>query len=358
MKLTEEQSKAFDDILDWFNDSNKKLYYVLAGYAGVGKGYLIKYLIEYLKSTRLSNVIVGTFTWKASLVLINRGIESRSLHSIFYNVKDPLEESKEEKESKVDSVSFKPRTTREIINKFGKLDLIVIDEASMVDKTMIDLILSHKIPVLLVGDSEQLPSIGVQSNIMLKPDFLLTTIQRQALDSPIIRLSMDIRNGRNIPYGKYGDRVTKIKKQFDFKSIPTDYIIKADMILCGKNDTRKSLNKYIRHLKGIDPELAPIAGERLVCLKNLHNSYIFNGMILTVLENDNYNQFLADSDLFPTVYKKDISFKFAKQDVFMSRLVFDGNNNLVNKKLGTVLDEKQRNLFLNNIYSEFMKKNI
>ena len=37
-----------------------------------------------------------------------------------------------------------------------------------------------------------------------KPDIMLTEIHRQTRDNPIIRMSMDIREGRPLRYGEYG----------------------------------------------------------------------------------------------------------------------------------------------------------
>lgn len=335
MPLTIEQSKGFDCILNWFTNKTSPTF-ILAGYAGVGKGYLIKYLVEYLKSG-LKNIIVGTFTWKASLVLINRGVQSQSLHSIFYNVPDEKDET--DSSNKINDLIFRPRTPRELVNKFGKLDLIIVDEASMVDTEMRTVILSHKIPVLFVGDSGQLPAINDNSPIMNNPNFLLTEIQRQALDSPIIRLSMDVREGRNIPYGTYGDKVAKIKK-LPIEDINEKYLLKADMILCAKNDTRKDFNYYIRYLKKINSDKCPIDGERLVVLKNLPELQLFNGMLLKTYGSESYSVDLLDSVKRCFIFSKDVSFKNSK-DLFMSNLAFEDNIRDLNKKLSQYTDPDQ-----------------
>ena len=71
--------------------------------------------------------------------------------------------------------------------------LIIVDEISMLPKEMWDLLLSHKIHVICLGDPFQLPPIGEDNGVLAKPHIFLDEIMRQEEESEIIRLTMDIR---------------------------------------------------------------------------------------------------------------------------------------------------------------------
>lgn len=163
-------------------------------------------------------------------------------------------------------------------------DLIIVDEGSMVSSVIWDDILSYGIPIIVFGDHGQLPPVGDAFNLMEVPDFILTEIMRQSLDSQIIRLSMLVRNEGKIPHKVFSPEVFKLSWRLPkckelFNSIKFD----SDTIgLCGFNTTRKKLNSIIRRSMNFTMDL-PYPSERVVCLRNNHNSKIFNGQLGTVM---------------------------------------------------------------------------
>ncbi len=67
----------------------------------------------------------------------------------------------------------------------------------MVDEQLGKDLLSFGTPILVLGDPAQLPPIsGGGFFTEHEPDILLTEIHRQARDNPIIRLALDVREGR------------------------------------------------------------------------------------------------------------------------------------------------------------------
>ncbi|MEL6212373.1 MAG: ATP-dependent RecD-like DNA helicase, partial [Pseudomonadota bacterium] len=158
----------------------------------------------------------------------------------------------------------------------SKADVIIIDECSMVDETLGRDLLSFGKPVLVLGDPAQLPPVkGGGFFTEAEPDFMLTEIHRQAADNPIIRYSMDIREGRETDAS--GEALQFLSKQ----EIGPDAILAADQVLVGTNRTRRRFNERIRELKGhTDP--TPEAGEKLVCLRNNAKKGLLNGSIWTV----------------------------------------------------------------------------
>ena len=68
----------------------------------------------------------------------------------------------------------------------------------MVDAELGRDLMSFGVPLLVLGDPAQLPPIqGGGFFTDAEPDAMLTEVHRQAQDDPIVRLSMDIRAGRD-----------------------------------------------------------------------------------------------------------------------------------------------------------------
>lgn len=248
MQLTNGQEQAIKVCVERYK--NKDPYTVISGFAGSGKTTVVKYIMEALGISE-DEVIEATLTGKASLVLRNKGHKNAiTLHKLLYIPK---------KISGSDDVEFVPRELLEVYPK-----LIVVDECSMVSKEIFDLLLSHKIHVIFLGDNFQLPSISENANILDHPHVVLTEITRQALDSPIIRLSMDVRDMKPLYYG--GAKEAKIISK---DKVPDSLLLGADICLCGRNDTRYRLNKRIRQIKWADKyQDGPLNGDKIICLKN------------------------------------------------------------------------------------------
>ncbi len=274
IELTSDQKHAIESILDWYR-SKKSQFITLGGFAGTGKTTLIAHLREKLKGEKVKKVAFCAYTGKAARVLELKLKELKALgpkdsvstiHSLIYTalMNDNHEILGWDKKEKVSA------------------DLIIIDEASMVNKEIWGDLLSYKIPVLAVGDHGQLPPIHGEFNLMQKPIFTLEKIHRQAENNPIIHLSILAREEGHIPHGKYGKGVAKLNRfDPDTGNDIEDMLMSFDddmMVLCGYNKTRLALNKKIRSNLGYEGQGLE-AGERVICLKNDHVVKLVNGML-------------------------------------------------------------------------------
>jgi len=139
--------------------------------------------------------------------------------------------------------------------------------------------MSFRVPLLVLGDPAQLPPIqGGGFFTDARPDAMLTEVHRQARDNPIVRLSMDIRAGKSLAQGQYGETQVVRRSGLDPKRV-----IAADQILVGRNATRRAYNRRLRERRGFAGEL-PVAGDKLVCLRNNRNKGLFNGSLWLVKE--------------------------------------------------------------------------
>lgn len=254
MSWSAQQEQAIRAVIAWANDKRSPQVFRLFGYAGTGKTTIAKEIAEQVGG----HVPFAAFTGKASLVLRSKGCDNAStIHSLIY---------------KVDEDGPNPTF---VINKDSTLAmarLCIVDEVSMVGDELARDLLSFGRKVLVLGDPAQLPPVkGTGYFIDAKPDFMLTEIHRQAADNPIIRMSMEIREGRKLQMGAYGDSRVIARNQLGQNMVMT-----ADQVLCGLNRTRRSTNMKIRALLGRADHM-PEPGDRLVCLRNNKEKQLLNG---------------------------------------------------------------------------------
>ena len=147
--------------------------------------------------------------------------------------------------------------------KYLGYTIIVVDEVSMVPKSMIDILLRHKVFVIFLGDPFQLPMIDKSEShdLLTNPHIFLDQIMRQAAESEIIRLTMKIRNQEEIDNFE-GKEVIIAPKE----SLVTGHLTWADQIICATNAARVSINNQVRSLLGYSGN--PQDGERMICLRN------------------------------------------------------------------------------------------
>lgn len=265
IELTNDQKNAERAIAEWFFNTADQSF-VLTGFAGTGKTFLISYLIEYvLKLKPGEEAAFVTPTGKAAAVLIKNGIPAGTVHGLIYTREEEDFDVDENGEIvKSEKLSFIKR------EKIGeKIKLIVVDEASMVSEDVLRDLLSFEVKCLFCGDNAQLPPVNGNTRLLEHPHCSLTEIVRQAADNPIIALSKAAREGKYIPYGNYGDCVSVVNRNALTRAQRKKIFLQADQIICGRNKTRSELNREIRWYKGIpQTERLPVDGEKLICTLN------------------------------------------------------------------------------------------
>jgi exodeoxyribonuclease V len=234
----------------------------LFGYAGTGKTTLAKHIAQNVDG----KVLFAAFTGKAASVMRHKGcIGASTIHSLIYKTRESGEET-----PTFDLWQEAPAS---------KASLIVIDECSMVDEELGRDLMSFRVPLLVLGDPAQLPPIqGGGFFTDAAPDAMLTEVHRQAQDDPIVRLSMQVREGRALIPGQYGETQVVRKGGLD-----PQRVLAADQILVGRNATRRAYNGRVRERRGFTEPL-PAAGDKLVCLRNNRRKGLFNGGLWLVHE--------------------------------------------------------------------------
>jgi exodeoxyribonuclease-5 len=249
-----QQEAALKAVSEWLKRGEPQIFR-LFGYAGTGKTMLAKKIAE----NAAGEVCFAAFTGKAALVMRSRGCNNAStIHSLIYLPRD----------TETEEPSFVLNADSEV----NRASLVIIDECSMVDAALGRDLLSFGKPVLVLGDPGQLPPVtGGGFFTGAAPDVMLTEVHRQAAGNPIIKLSMLVREGKELSPGTYGgSRVIKRSE------IHSSMVTSAGQILVGLNRTRRAYNQRMRELLGYQGAL-PEAGDKLVCLRNNHPKGLLNG---------------------------------------------------------------------------------
>lgn len=124
--LTSDQERAKNLIAEWFLNADDKIF-VLSGYAGTGKTFLIDYVVrEVLHLKPGTEAVFVTPTGKAATVLIRGGTVAGTVHSLIYvRNEDDFDVDENGEIVERQTLSF---TKREKIDE--RIRLIVVDEAS------------------------------------------------------------------------------------------------------------------------------------------------------------------------------------------------------------------------------------
>jgi exodeoxyribonuclease V len=320
-----QQVRALDKVSRW--DKSRQPFFLLAGYAGTGKSTLAKHFSE-----GAGEVGYACFTGKAAHVLRSNGIPSATtIHSLIYTPRDKghdhLEKLRRQYETALQSEfetldEGEREKWRHEQARLGKaiaaekenlkrpdfflntesplydLDLLIVDEYSMVDERMGRDLLSFGVPILALGDPGQLPPVQGRCFFTGDPDVMLTEIHRQARDNPIIRMSAEVREGRPLAPGEYGSsRVIRVRSVKPAEL--GDVVDGGDQVLVGTNATRRQYNAAIRKRRGYEAPY-PERGEKVVCLRNNHLLGLLNGQTMEVLSSQRQKEFvklhLVDDD--------------------------------------------------------------
>lgn len=270
--LSNEQANALDAVRDWFSNSTKQVFRFY-GYAGVGKTTVAREL----GLGKLGEVLYLAPTNKAASVLAAKGCNpSLTVHQGLYTPRVDaslmaeytrlveLQDADDPSPALAAMIrrlellisKMKPEFDVNPDNIVKGMDLVIVDEASMVGSDMAIDLLDNARRLIVLGDPAQLPPVEGPSALMLEPpDVELTQIHRQAAGSPVLELATAIRTGR-------------------LHDCPTEprasALVSSDIVICWKNSTRHWLNTELRAIRGFSGPKAQI-GETLVAQRTFRN---------------------------------------------------------------------------------------
>lgn len=340
-ELNADQRALVSALEAFFNHPSQQVF-LLKGYAGTGKTFITKGLTEYLRSIGRHYTLMAP-TGKAARVIAKKtGSTAFTIHRTIYSFKD----IREFKEPNLDgSETFKYYSTLRA-NELPDNTVYIADEASMLGDIyqeneffrfgtgylLTDLMKfinfdhnDHNKKLIVIGDSAQLPPVGMNSSPALDASYLkrkfnvecaeyeLTHVVRQQADSGVMANALMLR-----------DSMAKgVFNQLDFKldfpdvvalkheQLVTNYLAACNyepmsnqaVILCGSNADVKHYNDRIREefFPG-KTEIQP--RDKLIMIKNTE----VEGHLIT---NGEFVYVTACSD---TAVKRNITLKTKNAD--------------------------------------------
>lgn len=274
--MNTEQIYGIYDAEHWWYSSTNQVFEIV-GPAGTGKTTMVRFLIEKL-GLSYDEVLFVAFMGKAASQLSRNGLPASTIHSAIYNyVKKPV---RDENGKIVFNNYGRPKMqfTFELKDRIKKhVKLIVVDEAGTVDKKIALDLLSFGLPVIALGDLNQLPPPFGSPYFLKEPDVKLSQIMRQKEGDPIIWISQQILAGKKVPIGVYG------RSSVISRNDITEYHLKhASVILTETNRLRFNVNNFYRErIKNFSNLEFPHYGEKIMCRRNNWGKCIDDGIFLT-----------------------------------------------------------------------------
>lgn len=357
-ELTNSQKSAVAEI-ESFLDSVDNCF-ILKGYAGTGKTFLIEGLIRYFNGIGRQVVIMAP-TGRAAMVITDKtGCKASTIHKAIYNNEEHVD----------DDHTF---LVRYIINSNDCSNdaVFIVDEASMVSDiktideffvfgsgyllkdlfTYIDFPYRPSSKILFIGDNAQLPPISMGFSPALSIEYLstnynlkcreyeMTEIKRQAQESGILKIATSLRQSlSNSKYDNFQVEAAPdvILENIDgFKNSYTNNNIDAKdkIVIVYSNKSASEYNKMIRGW--MFPGKSDIqTGDLLINTKNNYNYEVelYNGQLLEVVAVED----ICEPPVNVVFNKKNkmkatVSFVFRNISVLVKAL--DGTSHIIKCKI-------------------------
>ncbi|MEN8225198.1 MAG: AAA family ATPase [Bacteroidota bacterium] len=314
------QEELIQLISSFILDQSPNKAFMLKGYAGTGKTSLISSLVNILKTVRMRSVLLAPTGRAAKVISSYSGHKAFTIHRKLY----------------VQTASSDGRVRFTLTENKHKNTLFIVDEASMIPdssssdgslfgsrRLLHDLIeyvyTSENCKLLLIGDTAQLPPVGIEISPALHPDYLksnfnlelqtyeLREVVRQSSDSGILtnatslreKVRMDDASSPFFSNDGFQDvlRLNGTELQEFLQDVYASAEIDDIVIICRSNKRANIFNREIRN-RIIYHEDEITAGDYLMVVRNNYHwlprgsetGFIANGDMIEVLRIRNIKQ--------------------------------------------------------------------
>ncbi len=196
-ELTDDQNKAFEVFNSWLEDDSFSHPFVLSGFAGSGKTFLSMRFLKKVEGQGFCWTVVAP-THKAVGVL-RQSLASEGLRPVWYpSTIHRLLRLKLKRNGEKEICE----RTNQTANSLEELGLVLIDEASMIDSCLLEIVLecahTSKTRLVFIGDSAQLPPIGEPYSPVFSINRASKAKLRQVVrhQGPVLDLASRLRDDR------------------------------------------------------------------------------------------------------------------------------------------------------------------
>ena len=211
--LTEDQEEATDQIESFLSD--KTNCFILKGYAGTGKTFLIEGLIKYLGKIGRNFTLMAPTGRAAMIIGEITGVQASTIHRGIYNFDELIDDDHTytmrygllENENSIDTVYVIDESSM-INNLHSEDEFFVFGSGYLLNDLIsyIDFKYKRKSKLLFIGDDAQLPPPRMDHSPVLSSkglsqayktscrEFELTNVVRQQEQSGILKVATSIRN--------------------------------------------------------------------------------------------------------------------------------------------------------------------
>ena len=249
IELSQEQKDAVKAI----NENNVC---IITGGPGTGKTTIIKTIIELYEKEGKKVVLCAPTGRAAKRMTETTGKDSKTLHRL-------LEIGKQEEEDRYSNVNTEVQPL--------DADVVIVDEMSMVDLFLMNHLvkaLFQGTKLVLVGDSDQLPSVGPGSVLkdMIKSEkiktIVLSKIFRQAAKSKIILNSHRVNDGE-VFLSKEDIKQEELKEDFFYVNEKSQEKILAQVVsLCNGRLKKYGDYDFFKNIQVITPTKKGMLGTK------------------------------------------------------------------------------------------------
>jgi len=362
--LNPEQKEAFD-LLERFMKDNGNGMFLLKGYAGTGKTYMItKFISAFMEKDMFNRVALTAPTNKAVSVLKEaaKGATNADFKTIYKLLGLKRKITNDGKEVFIQNNKYDV--------EIESYHLVVIDEVSMLDDALFKKIKKHtgKVKIVFMGDPAQIPPVNKIDCIpFTEPkkhkiqEFLLEQIMRQKEGSDIIGTSFYIRENLteqirllklsgNKDVKLLNPNIPKHKKKTEqlFRDLVRKDGFSTCKVIAWRNKTVAHYNKYIRDLLYGEKIEKIMLGEKMI----FNSPYVQDRMILIdnsqevkikniVIETETHGKvdvkhYLCEAEWYDIDVERDISIDI--------KIIHESSeqtwNDFLTEKMERAIDEK------------------
>jgi tRNA A37 threonylcarbamoyladenosine biosynthesis protein TsaE len=248
--LTQDQEQAITQVQDFLMSPNSEVF-ILKGYAGTGKTFLAKGIIDAYQQHGKYCVLLAP-TGKAAQVLARKTqISAETIHRHLYNYSDTTEHEQHIKQATL-KINSDPKDTLYLIDEASMISNIASDDGNIKFGSgyLLDDLIAYirsgfhaKRKIIFMGDSAQLPPVNMECSPALSADYLrqnyqmavamteLSTVVRQNHDSGVIDNATMLRHA--LKENIFNQLFFKTDKP-DTVSVTEENIIEYYMRLCNQ----------------------------------------------------------------------------------------------------------------------------